>query len=87
MPALPPDLSASERDTLDALRAQALRAVEERAAVAIAVRRRFAALTRASGRYRMGAEAALDVIAGEREWAVSRSTAERIVRRYEPWAD
>lgn len=74
---LPPDLAPDERATVEAFREEA----EERAALAVSVRRRYAQL-RARGQR---AEAALDVIAGDPAYPVTRATAARIVRRHGAW--
>lgn len=77
-PTLPPDLAPDEAATVAAFRARA----EAEAAVAVAVRREFARLERLGH----GREAALDVLAGDPAFSVTRATAERIVRRYGAWA-
>ncbi|MGB1301549.1 MAG: hypothetical protein ACPG5O_10070, partial [Pseudoalteromonas tetraodonis] len=79
---LPPDLAPEEQQTVEAFVSRAVRDAEADAALALRVRREHARLLRRG----CGFEAALDMIAGDRAYTVSRGRAEQIVRRYGKWA-
>ncbi|MEM6326028.1 MAG: hypothetical protein AAF791_02825 [Bacteroidota bacterium] len=81
--ALPDDLAPDERATVEAVRARAVAEAEERAALAIRVRREHDRLVRRDG---MSYGAALDVIAGDPHLPVTRATAKRMVDRSGAWA-
>ena len=78
---LPPDLSDAERAEYEAMRADAVRTAEERAALAIRVRREIGRLMRRG----FGKREAYTIVADDPRFPVSAGVAENIDRRRRGW--